>query len=42
MSAKISRSLVIKESTVRNTNRLGRLHARLSPFKTDKYGHWEE
>ena len=42
LSAKISRRLAIKEYTVRNTNCLGHLHARLLHFKTDKYGHWEE
>ena len=42
LSAKIARSLAIKESAVRNAKRLGHLHARLRPFKSDKYGHREE
>ena len=42
LSAKIARSLDIKESTVPNAKRLGYLHVLLLPFKSDKYGHWEE
>ena len=42
LSVKIARRLAIKESTARNAKRLGHLHARLLPFKSDKYGHREE
>ena len=37
LSVKIARSLAIKESKARNATRLGHLHARLLPFKSDKH-----